>query len=174
MKKVLFLTIMIGILVATVSGVYATTIMYDLSNLGADRWEYTYSVTNNSMSSSIEEFTIYFDLGLYENLAVGSTPTEWDAIVIQPDPALGDGFYDALALVTGIAPGATVSGFSVSFDWLVAGIPGSQLFEVVDPITFDILDSGNTAPVPEPATLLLLGSGLIGLIGIGKKLRIKV
>jgi len=171
MKRILLLTIMIGIFVTMVNGVYATTILYDLSNLGGLRWEYTYSVTNDSLSSSIDEFTIYFNPGLYDNLIVGNTPADWDPLITQPDPFLvSDGFYDALALVTGIAPGATVSGFSVSFDWLVAGIPGSQFFEVVNPPTFVVLDSGNTTPVPEPGTLLLLGSGLIGLIGIGKKL----
>jgi hypothetical protein len=177
MKRILLFTIMLGILVTMVTGVYATTILYDLSisNIGGNRWEYTYSVTNDSMSSAIEEFTIYFNLGLYDNLTVGNPPADWDAIVTQPDLNLSDdGFYDALALATGIVPGATVSGFSVSFDWLVAGIPGIQYFEVVNPLNIEeVLDSGNTAPVPEPGTLLLLGSGLIGLIGIGRKLRIK-
>jgi PEP-CTERM motif len=179
MKKVLFLTIMIGILFAAVSGVYATTIMYDLSNLGGNHWEYTYSVTNDSMSSTIEEFTIYFNLDFYKNLPVTSSIAGWDELVVQPDPALGDGFYDALALMTGIAQGATLSGFSVSFDWLGTGSPGSQYFEVIFPFSspVEVLEQGYTmasaTPVPEPGTLLLLGSGLISLIGIGKRLKIK-
>jgi hypothetical protein len=174
MKRNFLLAIMIGFIVTMANGVRATTILYDLSNLGGTTWEYTYTVTNDSMSSAIEEFTIYFNLGSYDNLAATSSLASWDQLAINPDPSLpADGFYDALTLATGIAPGATESGFSVSFDWLVAGIPGSQLFDVFDPITFDVVDSGNTAVIPEPGTFLLLGSGIIGLIGIRKRLRMK-
>jgi hypothetical protein len=177
MKRNLLLVMTIGFIMIMGNQVYATTINYDLANLGGNRWEYTYAVTNDSMSSDIEEFTIYFNLGSYDNLVVTSPLASWDELVAQPDPALtDDGYYDALTLATGISPAATDSGFSVSFDWLVAGIPGTQFFDVVDPITFDVLDSGSTVAataVPEPGTLLLLGSGIIGLIGIRKRLRIK-
>jgi hypothetical protein len=160
--------------------IHATIITYDLADLGGDRWQYTYSVTNDSLISPIDEFTIYFDLGSFENLIIGSAPADWDPLVIQPDPEPdfeADGYYDALTVAAGILPGATLGGFSVSFSWLDSGIPGSQFFEVVDPNSFDVLDSGNTsassaAPVPEPATLLLLGSGLICLAGLQKKRRV--
>jgi len=159
---------------------HATSISYDVSSLGGTGWEYTYTVANDTLGADIEEFTIWFDLALYGNLVATATPADWDPLVIQPDPGLpDDGFYDALALVAGIAPGDSLGGFSVSFDYLGSGTPGAQLFEVIDPATFDLLDDGTTVraaagpgpspAIPEPATGLLLGMGLAGLL-VGRQL----
>ncbi len=58
-----------------------------------------------------------------------------------------------------IAESTTESVFSVSFDWLGEETPGSQFYEIVNPDTFETIDSGWT--VPEPGMLLLLGLGAI-------------
>jgi hypothetical protein len=106
---------------------YATSVTYDVQNLGGTTWEYTYTVANDTLGVDIEEFTIWFELGLYENLVATATPADWDPLAIDPDPGIpDDGFYDALALVAGITPGGSLGGFSVSFDFLGAGTPGSQ------------------------------------------------
>jgi len=138
-----------------------TEIRYQTSDLGSGRWQYTYEVTNISLTGAIEEFTIWFDYGSFENLSI-ETPDppagDWDELVVQSEPVLlDDGCYDALTLGTGIGISEMVSGFSVSFDWLGTGEPDSQFYEIIDPATFETLYSGWT--VPEPATLLLLGLG---------------
>jgi hypothetical protein len=90
-------------------------------------------------------------------------PGGWDEIVIQPEPVLeDDGAYDAKALSMGIGVGQSVAGFAVSFNWLGdALMPGPQFYEIIDPETFETIDSGMT---PEPATLLLLGLGGLTLL----------
>jgi len=169
MKKNYKLFLIVGLILSTAENGYATTIHYESSQLGGNRWKYDYSITNDRLASNIQEFTISFDYGLYDNLTVVSPLTDWSQLVTNPALVFGvpdNGTYDALALSLGIAPGATMGGFSVSFDWLGAGTPGSQYFEIVDPVSFNTLDSGHT--IPEPSTFMLLSLGLTGLIGIGR------
>ena len=154
-------------LVSTTFGT-STQINYISTDLGSGRWEYTYDVCNINLSvydqpRAIDEFTIWFDYGLYDNLTV-TTPNPpsggWDEIVWQPEPVIGDdGGYDALTKNLNIGVGESVYGFAVSFDWLGIDEPGSQYYEIIDPVTFGIGASGYT--VPEPTTCLLLLSGAV-------------
>ena len=129
------------------------------TQVGAERWQYTYTVENISLAPAIDEFTIWFDYGVYSNLAlpaVQSGPGGWNEVIVQPDPLLqDDGFYDALATGGGLLPGGSETGFTVLFDWHGLGEPASQRFDIVDPVTFATVYSGVT--VPEPGSVLLLG-----------------
>ena len=148
------------LLTATAVASLDATIIYQTSELGGGRWQYMYEVTNNSLTVPIEEFTIWFDYDFYTNLAVETPtiPSGWDQLVLQGEPVLlDDGAYDAKALDAGISLGQTLGGFSVSFDWAGIGEPGPQPYDIIDPQTFETIDSGTT--VPEPATLFLLGLG---------------
>lgn len=146
----------------------AAVITYHSSNNGGTNWSYNYTVAATGTGSAIDEFTIYFDPLLYQNLVLQTTPISWDTIVIQPDAGLvASGFLDGLALVAGLAPGAAVSGFSVSFEYLGNGAPGAQPFDIVDPNTFATISQGTTqsavAEVPEPGAAWLLALPLLFL-----------
>ena len=148
-----------------------TQIWYSADDLGGGQWQCNYDVANSGLTPPIEQFTIYFDYGAYENLAVETpgTPADWNQIVWQPEPVLQDaGGYDAKALAAGINVGQTLGGFAVSFDWLGQGEPGPQLYEIVNPATLETIDSGMTRLIPEPATLLLVGLGAIILKKINR------
>lgn len=146
----------------------ATLVSADLTNLSGTSWQAEYTIENNSMGSAIEEFTIWFGLGLYENISVIATPAGWDPLVVQPDANIpDDGFYDTLARASGIVAGGSFGGFSVRFDWLGGNASMSQFYEIIDPTSFATLDSGqtiiSTLAVPEPASLALLAFGLFGI-----------
>ena len=147
------------VLTNLVWGSSATEISYSLTSLGGASWQYNYTVKNLSLSQAVKEFTINFDADSCRNLAVvAPSPAGWDAIVMQPEPFLHDGgAYDALTSGGGILGGQNVSGFAVRFDWLGGGAPSSQLYNIVNPVTFETIDSGTT--VPEPATLSIMAMG---------------
>ena len=131
--------------------------------LQENRWQYSYQISNLADSGQIRQFTFWFDWENYADLAL-ETPAGavigWSEVIWQPFPALpDDGGYDILSQVDPLAAGESLSGLTVSFDWLGQGLPSSQLYEIINPDTMATLDSGQTVVVPEPASLLILSLG---------------
>lgn len=149
------------------TGASAAQVLYTATHVAGTQWTYAYVVSNEAAAADILELSIYFDPLLYSNLTLGSVPAGWDALLVQPDPAIpDDGFLDVLAMGAGIGAGESLAGLSVLFDFSGAGTPGAQWFEVLDPVTFAVLASGMTVPegpaeVPEPSTMLLAGLALL-------------
>ncbi|MBI5894681.1 MAG: PEP-CTERM sorting domain-containing protein [Desulfobacterales bacterium] len=91
------------------------------------------------------------------------------ALVDQPG-LLGDHLYNFQ--YTNDAYGVSLAGlvqlnFSGLLDVTIRSLSGD--FYLGASTLYAFGDNGNTAPVPEPATLLLLGSGLLGVVGANRK-----
>jgi len=169
--------LLIGLLAILTSGQsFATSITYEATQLSGNTWRYDYTVDNDTLGAAIGELTFYFGLGDYANLGPLAMPSGWDGFIAQPDPLLpDDGFIDLLALDGGLAPGQSLGGFSIVFNWLAAGTPGSQPFDIIEAISFTTLESSSTAlatpatPVPEPPALLLFLIGLLSFAWLRRR-----
>jgi hypothetical protein len=143
----------------------ATRIAYlatDLPDPGPeDLWQYEYFVSEESFGAGVG-FSILFPVGDTAGLVPVATgaDADWDVIVLQPEPLLASpGRYDAQARLDGAS---LLFSFVVRFLWSGEGDPGSQTFEIYDP-SFAVVETGQTVPIPEPGTALLLALGLATL-----------
>ena len=164
----------------------AVSISYTLDfNENTNSGQYNYTISNDS-ALYLDAFSIYFDYGLYEGLSVKSLPADWDALTTQPvDYDEWGQFPGELILWSksgiGLAPEELLTGLSVSFDWLgEAEVPGSQWFDVfiLNPVTGEpeVVDSlgaetSDVSVVPEPQTLMLLGTGILALAAYHRRSR---
>lgn len=164
----------------------AILIEYELANLGGNMYRYDYTVTNNgtlSGAASVEAFLIEFDEFLYKESSLkhvtpGPLGTQWYEEILGSVPAISPPDYSADAsgdLSQAVSNGNSLGKFMVEFEWMGAGTPGSQLFEIYDLNDTDpvnqpwlLVESGQTQlkqagphPAPEPAVLALFGMGLL-------------
>ena len=161
--------VLLALLLCAMSAAHAASIGYTATSLGGTQWRYDYTVSNTTLAVPIAEFTLFFSVGQHAMLHDISTAPDWDVLLVQPDPAIpASGYLDALALAGGSHPGATATGFSVTFDYLGAGSPGAQPFSILDPVCFIELETGITqaAAVALPSTPWLLLAGVLGCWGL--------
>jgi outer membrane protein assembly factor BamB len=129
----------------------ATEVGFVPEDIGGGQWVYHYMLTNDTLADPIEQFIIWFEPWLYENLSIVSDPHigyDWYQDTVEPDPVwLYYGAYRALAWDEGIPVGDSESGFAVRFTYLGEGTPGPQEFDIVDPNEYISLEAGWTTPV---------------------------
>lgn len=181
-------TICISIFMALVLSFFSNTAwattsaqaLYLESDLGGGLWKYDYILYNTSDPGyDIYDFTLYFDPAVtITNILL---PSDWGFISNEAPPASGryHNFIDWMSLLPGepiagadIAPGTSLNGFSFTSDVRLASLSFDVYLTDPNPPYDPNLYSGNTASVPEPSTILLLGSGLAGLVGLRKRFEI--
>ncbi|WP_323813463.1 PEP-CTERM sorting domain-containing protein [Cellvibrio sp. NN19] len=116
--------------------------------------------------------SVYFAEDLFADLAIVTSPAEWDSLVFQPDPLLGAGLFDSYS-IDGLTSGAA----RISFTYL-SSLPfqaslQSLAYDIYD-TDFELVSSGvSTAAsvsVPESSPMILM---MIGLIALGLRRRVR-
>jgi hypothetical protein len=163
-------------LMLSMQSAHAIIIEADAEFLMGDKWEVTYTVTNNNLAS-LDYFSIYYDFGLFDNLEAKSGPTGWIVEVFQ----VVGGFANSEGIIdfflesgTPLGQGESLGEFTVRFDYLGDGSPFEFFAEVYDG-NFNFLEDGLSLPitfvpssppgqVSEPGTIVIMLVGSLFLL----------
>jgi len=140
-------------------------ILYMEEQIPSGSWQYDFIFDNTTDALSDPAWHMYA-VTLEFSQAVDfewiSKAVGWDVIVPADNPANEINLVFTETGGAGLAPGSSLSGFSFLFNRQVGSVPFFAFFE--DPATKNTnYFEGTTAPVPEPATITLFATGLIGL-----------
>jgi len=132
---------------------------YELVSLGGQHYKYSYKITNQPSSSgtaAVKLIDIIFDKTLYNETTLSITTTgvlttTWTEQLFFSIAGV-DPIYE-ISSTTGLADNTSISGFSIEFDWLGAGIPAEQLFEIRDLNTFTRIEQGKTQTNQAPPVI---------------------
>lgn len=161
------LAVAAGLLLGAAPGwaVSVSHFVVDLSDVtvGEDLWKYDFTL--QGPLAPFHSVSLLFGPDSHGQISVLGHATPGDlelAPVVQPDPVLvTDGYLTVTAL--GNLPASFVGTVALSFVWTGAGTPAVVRYQVEDD-GFNVLATGLSMPVPEPASWALLLAGAAALL----------